>query len=311
MPVPKPAFPFRLLFSALCFLAVSDVKAEILANTFSIVAADPETSETGVAVATRLPAVGMYVPFADAGAGAVASQAIVNPEYGPAALDLLRQGVASSEIVRRLTEADPRRDDRQLSVITPDGTAAAFTGRENSAVCGHLTGPGYAVSGNLLASTTTLSAMAEAFEKGEGRLSDRMLAALAAGEAAGGDKRGKQSAAILVVRPGAYFNGKVVDLRVDEHAQPVQELQRVYRVYMSSFLNLPGYRSLAPGDDGGDVRKLNNWLAAAGYGNKADLTEAGDTFTTATALALREFSGGSEAALTPSQALRLQRKAGR
>lgn len=284
--------------------------AEVRANTFSIVAADPQTSEVGVAVATRLPAVGMYVPFADPEAGAVASQAIVNPEYGPAALEMLRNGITPVEVVERLTKADPRRHDRQISIISPDGTAAAFTGEANTAECGHITGANFAVAGNMLASTASLAAMAKAFETTEGHLSDRMLEALSAGEEAGGDKRGKQSAAVLVVRPNAYFNGKVVDLRVDEHTEPVQELRRVHRVYMSSFLSLPGYREYKVGDSGGDIKKLNAWLAATGYGEMTELKGSGDTFTTSTAAALHKYTGKPNS-LSPAEARKLQLRAQR
>lgn len=283
---------------------------EIMANTFSIVAADPETGEVGVAVATRLPAVGMYVPFAEAGVGAVASQAIVNPEYGPACLKLLKAGVAPADVVTTVTGADPRRADRQLSVITPDGRAASFTGEANSQACGHLVGKNCAVAGNLLVSTATIIALRDTFENTQGRLSDRMLAALEAGEKAGGDQRGKQSAAILVVRPGAYFNGKVVDLRVDDDPHPIQQLHKIYRTYMSTFLNLPGYRDIVAGTSGPDIKRLNTWLAALSQADTAALISSGDTCTSATEAALHHFLGtGETLSLTPADSYRLQRAA--
>jgi uncharacterized Ntn-hydrolase superfamily protein len=288
---------------------------EICAHTFSIVAADPETSEVGVAVATRLPAVGMYVPFAEAGVGAVASQAIVNPAYGPAALRMLRSGAKPEEIIRELTSHDPRAVDRQLTVINQDGQVAGFTGGKNSEVCGHILGDHFAVAGNLLATSTTLPALADTFRRAKGRLADRMLEALAAGEAAGGDRRGKQSAAILVVRPDAFFNGKVVDLRVDDSPDPIRELQRVYGVYTTAFLNIPGYRPLPEGTQGEDVRKLNNWLAAAGSGDRAALSAARDTMTSVTLAALERFlaQAGFDPAkgLTPEASHALQKQASR
>ena len=282
---------------------------DVVCNTFSIVAADPETSEVGVAVATKLPAVGMYVPFAEAGVGAVASQAIVNPKYGPTCLQMLRDGLSPDQIVTSVTQADARRDDRQLSVITPDGRAATFTGRANSAYCGDLIGKNCAVAGNLLSTTKTLTSMRDTFENTTGRLSDRMLAAIEAGEKAGGDKRGKQSAAMLIVRPDAYFNGKVVDIRVDDSPNPIQQLNHVYGTYMSTFLNLPGYRPMKLGTTGGDVKKLNDWLTAAGHGSPAELKLSADVYTSATQVALRSFLGGEEEYLSPQNSLRLQRAA--
>lgn len=289
--------------------APDDPDVEI--NTFSIVAADPETGDIGVAVATRLPAVGMYVPFVEAGVGAVSSQAIVNPQYGPQCLDLLRRGMPPEEVIAAVTTTDPRRADRQLSVVAPDGRAASYTGDANSAACGHRVGENYAVAGNLLASEDVLDAMARAFEQTEGRLGDRLMAALAAGDKAGGDRRGKQSAAILVKRPGAYFNDKLIDLRVDDSPQSIEELQRIYRVYMSTFLNLPGYRALAVGDRGADVRKLNTWLAEAGYGDAEALAKSGDEYTAATHAALEQALARDsvDVEITPAAAWRLEREA--
>jgi uncharacterized Ntn-hydrolase superfamily protein len=288
---------------------------EIMANTFSVVAADPSTSEVGVAVATRLPAVGMYVPFARAGVGAVASQAIVNPQYGPKCLELLSSGKSPEQIVEEVTSADADKKDRQLSVVSADGRAAAFTGAANSAVCGHRVGAGYAIAGNLLSSTATLDSMETAFQQSKGRLSDRLLATLAAGETAGGDKRGKQSAALIVVRLDAYFNGKVVDLRVDDSPDPIGELRRVYAVYMSTFLNLPGYRTIESGAKGEDVRKLNLWLKRAGFLTAGQQAENADTFTSTTAEALLNFrrSSGLEphnnGQIGPEESLALQQLA--
>lgn len=308
-----PKWARLVLMTWLSVAASAHAEERAEANTFSIVAADPQTSEVGVAVATRLPAVGMYVPFAEAGVGAVASQAIVNPAYGPKCLELLRQGIPPQEILEQVVGTDPTREDRQLTIINLQGESAGFTGDKNSQVCGHRTGENFAVAGNLLATTQTLDAMAEAFQKASGRLSDRLLMALEAGDAAGGDKRGKQSAALLVVKPGAYFNGKVVDLRVDEHEHPIHELRRVYGVYMTSFLNLPGYADMQAGDAGPHIKKLNGWLIATGFGDRAGLIESGDTFTSATRQGLEEFRSSLDQnahqsdRLTPAESHILQR----
>lgn len=230
-----------------------------VAHTFSIVAYDEATGDVGVATATKLPAVGMYVPFAKAGVGAIASQAIVNPEFGPKGLELLAQGLSAEEVKNRLIGADPMRDHRQLIIVDTKGGVAAFSGKKNSHYYGHSIGKNMAVAGNLLAGEECLKQMAAVFRSTTGRLSDKLLAALEAGEAAGGDRRGKQSAAILVTRPGAYFQEKFVDLRVDDNAKPVRELRRIYNVYMATFLHLPGYRDLSTGK-GDDVATLQKWL---------------------------------------------------
>jgi uncharacterized Ntn-hydrolase superfamily protein len=157
--------------------------------------------------------------------------------------------------------------------------------------------------------------MEDVFRISKGRLSDRLLATLAAGEAAGGDKRGKQSAALLVLRPDAYFNGKVVDLRVDDSPQPIEELQRVYAVYMSTFLNLPGYRKLEVGSKGEDVRKLNLWLARAGYMDLKQASDSSDSFTSRTISALQKFRAESgiaaDAEFSPEESLAIQQLASR
>lgn len=207
--------------------------------TFSIVAHDAETGEWGVAVQSKFLAVGALVIHAAAGAGAIATQAWMNPRYGPEGLQMLSEGVSAAEVVDRLTAADPGRAHRQLGVVDARGGAAAYTGDECMHWAGHRTGPGYACQGNILVSEETLSAMEAAHLSGHGHLADRLLGALRAAQAAGGDSRGKQAAALLVVRAGGGyggFNDRLVDLRVDDHPDPIEELSRLLDLHRQTFL---------------------------------------------------------------------------
>ena len=200
--------------------------------TFSVVAADPRTGELGVAVQSRFLAVGAVVPWARAGVGAVATQSLANTTYGPEGLKLLAAGKSPGDVVKTLTEQDPARAVRQLGVVSADGRAATFTGAECNAWAGGRLGKNFAVQGNILAGEAVVEAMAASLEKSEGgKLAQRLIDALAAGQAAGGDKRGMQSAALLVVREGwgyAGLNDRYRDLRVDDHPAPITELQRLY-----------------------------------------------------------------------------------
>ena len=199
-------------------------------NTFSIVAYDPEKKEWGVAVASKYLAVGSVVPWAKAGVGAVATQASVNATYGPRGLELLAEGKSPEEVVKTLTDADKGKDARQLGVIDAKGEVASFTGPKCIPWAGHKTGKHYACQGNILAGEDVVNGMAKAFEEANGPLAWRLMAALEAAEKAGGDKRGKQSAAILVVRDKTGpngFNDRYIDLRVDDHENPIPELARI------------------------------------------------------------------------------------
>jgi uncharacterized Ntn-hydrolase superfamily protein len=193
-------------------------------HTFSIVAHDPERKEWGVGVASRVLAVGSVVSNARANVGAVATQASTNISWGPKGLELLADGKSAAEVVKTLTEADKLSAIRQLGVVDAKGTAAAFTGERCGKYAGHKTGKHYACQGNLLAGEAVVTDMARAFEEAKGPLAWRIMAAMEAAEKAGGDKRGKQSAAILVVREGA---GRHIDLRVDDHKEPIPELARI------------------------------------------------------------------------------------
>lgn len=197
------------------------------ADTFSIVAYDSDARMCGVAVSTRMPAIGGLAVFARAGAGAIATQALINPLLGVDGLDLLQQHSAD-EALRRVLDSDPDAEARQLAVVDASGGAAAHTGSQTHPWSGHRLGPGYAAAGNILVNGDTVAAMAERFEGSSGRpLAERLLMSLEAGQQAGGDRRGKQSAALYVDAGQPY---PYADLRVDEHPDPVSELRRVYEV---------------------------------------------------------------------------------
>ena len=201
-----------------------------LVATFSIAAFDPETDSLGVAVQSKFLAVGSVVPWARAGIGAVATQAMANFNYGPRGLDLMAEGRTAEETLEALTSADEGRDHRQLGVVDARGRAATYTGSECFDWAGGVTGEYYAAQGNILVGRETVDAMAKAYEGTEGDLAARLLAALDAGQEAGGDSRGRQSAALLVVREGGGYGGdndRVIDLRVDEHPDPIKELIRI------------------------------------------------------------------------------------
>ena len=206
-----------------------------MVNTFSIVAHDPQGREWGVGVASRYLAVGRVVPWAKAGVGAVATQAEVNTSYGPRGLDLLAGGMKPEEVLAELTGADENRDLRQVGVIDGHGNAATYTGLQCVAWAGGRTGRNYACQGNILTGGEVIAEMARAFEEVQGPLSWRIMASLEAAEAAGGDRRGKQSAALLVAREGGgpgWFDDHPIDFRVDDHPEPVKELARILAIRM-------------------------------------------------------------------------------
>lgn len=200
-------------------------------STFSIVAADPASGEVGVAVASRFFAVGTVVPWAKAGVGAVATQASANTSFGPGGLDLMARGLSAEEALKVLVRGDEGRDRRQAGLVTAAGDAATFTGSGANAWAGGRKGPGFAVQGNILVGEAVVAGMEKAFLASAGRpLAERLLAALTAGDAAGGDSRGRQSAALLVCRAKGGYNGftdRAVDVRVDDHPDPFRELARL------------------------------------------------------------------------------------
>ena len=198
--------------------------------TFSIATFDPETDSLGVAVQSKFLAVGAVVPWARAGVGAVATQAMANFNYGPRGLQLMAEGRTAEETVEALTSADEDRDHRQLGVVDARGRAATYTGSGCFDWAGGVTGEHYAAQGNILVGRETVEAMAKTYEETGGEFAARLLAALGAGQEAGGDSRGRQSAALLVVREGGGYGGdndRVIDLRVDDHPGPIEELARL------------------------------------------------------------------------------------
>jgi len=226
------------------------LSAEARPGTFSIVALDPSSGEIGVAVASKFLAVGAVVPWAQAGAGGIATQAWANLSYGPQGLRLLASGEAAEAVLQRLVEPDGNREHRQVGVVDARGRAAAWTGRDCIPWAGHRLGDGFTCQGNILVGPEVVEAMAETFERTPGPLPERLLTALAAGQREGGDSRGQQSSALLVVKEGGSYGGyldRYIDLRVDDHPAPVEELQRLlglHRLYFPtaqrSFTELAG-----------------------------------------------------------------------
>ncbi len=218
------------LFATLLLLATSAGFAEPIVATFSIVAADPENGEVGVAVASRFFSVGSVVPFGKGDVGAVATQANANVTFGPRGLELLARGVQPDEIVTVLLRDEPADNGRQFGIVSADGLSATYTGPGALAWAGGRAGPNYAVQGNILTGEDVVIAMEKAFLETEGTLADRMYAALIAGDAKGGDSRGKQSAALIVRKPGTGYGGnndRAIDIRVDDHETPFKELGRL------------------------------------------------------------------------------------
>lgn len=256
--------------------------------TFSIVARDPQTGELGIAVQSKFLAVGAVVPWAKAGIGAIATQSWANTTYGPRGLELLASGLPASEVLAQLTRDDDKRASRQVGIVGITGTPATYTGEECFPWAGGLIGEHYACQGNILVGEDTVLAMARTFEETTGHLCDRLIAALAAGQTAGGDSRGQQSAALLVVREGGGyegFNDRYIDLRVDDHPHPIDELHRIlqlHKLYLSP-------------TEPGDIMVIDHALAVE---LQELLTKSGDyqgsitgSYDESTRDAFRKFSG--------------------
>jgi uncharacterized Ntn-hydrolase superfamily protein len=207
--------------------------------TFSIVAFDQATGDLGVAVASRFPCVGAVVPWARAGVGAVATQSWANTDFGPDGLQLMGGGLPAAAALDAVLEPDEDREERQAGFVDANGGSASFTGANCMAWAGGRTGDGFAAQGNILASEQVVDELARVFAATKGDLCDRLLAALLAGDAAGGDRRGKQSAALLVVRAGGGYEGRndrYIDLRVDDHPDAPAELARLFSVWDDTML---------------------------------------------------------------------------
>ena len=224
-----------LFASGLMSIGLAGAPAGPLAHTFSIVARDAVTGEMGVAVQSHWFSVGSVVTWAEAGVGAVATQSFIDPAYGPRGLELMRKGVRAPAALEQLVAADKQRDGRQVAMVDAAGRVSAFTGKSAIAAAGHHIGRDFSVQANMMANPKVWPAMAAAFERTKGDLADRMLAALEAGQAAGGDMRGKQSAALLIVKAkgtGRPWVGgdRTFDLRVDDDPEPIRELRRLVRL---------------------------------------------------------------------------------
>ena len=240
---------------------------ERVVATYSICACDLEAGQWGVATQSKFLAVGSVVPWAEPHVGAIATQSYANPRYGPDGLRLLREGLSAEEAVERLTAEDDGRDQRQLGIVDARGRSASFTGPGCHDWAGGLIGPGFAAQGNILVSEDTVAALAATFQATAGRsLAERLLECLAAAQAAGGDRRGQQSAALLVVeRDGGYagLSDVLVDLRTDDHEHPVEELARLYRIHQSLFGKTPKDEWVEVDDE--LAAELTERLARLGY----------------------------------------------
>ena len=227
------------IFLSIFFMAHSkNTLPSVPISTFSIIARDSETNELGVAVQSKFIAVGSVVPYAKAGIGAVASQAWGNVQYGPVGLKLLSQGIRTEQIIALMIKTDPLQKHRQVAIINEDGNTSNHTGTECLNWAGTRSGKNFSVQGNLLTGPQVVEAMANSFKKSSGFLAERLIMALQAGQDAGGDKRGMQSAALLVVKENWGYGGlndRFRDLRVDDHSNPIQELNRIYKIHRKIF----------------------------------------------------------------------------
>jgi uncharacterized Ntn-hydrolase superfamily protein len=240
-------------------------------STFSIVAFDFENGDLGAAVQSKFPAVGAVVPWARAGVGAIATQAWCNTTYGPNGLMMLERNLSAQETLRKLLADDTSPQVRQFAVVDAKGQVAAHTGTECLEWAGHVTGKGYSCQGNILAGAKVVESMARAYDETSGDLIDKLMQALSAGQAAGGDRRGQQSAALLVVREkGGYegFTDRYVDLRVDDHQTPIEELKRVLKIYDMTMLSREDPKNLLTIDNDVTVILQKN-LAKLGIYNGA------------------------------------------
>ena len=273
----------------------------MIVATYSIAACDLEASQWGVAVQSKFLSVGSVVPWAEPGVGAIATQAYANPRYGPEGLALLRDGLDAEAAVQRLVEADEGRDERQVGVVDGEGRSAAWTGPGCNEWAGHRTGHCYAAQGNILVGKETVDALAVTFESTAGRpLADRLVECLAAAQLAGGDRRGQQSASLLIVeRNGGYaqLSDLVCDLRVDDHERPIEELRRIYTLHHRLFGKTPRKEWLPlEGALGDEVRdrlgklgysSLHEW---AGVENLEERVDGSDSIDPVVLEVLRDVS---------------------
>lgn len=263
MRIMKKFFLFLLMLVTGTGLAQRPYGKEPLAHTYSIVAIDPETGDMGVAVQSHWFATGTIVTWGEAGVGVIATQSFVNPAFGPQGLALLKQGLGAKEVLKRLIDGDEGRDFRQLAILDARGGVAAYTGAKCIEAAGHLEGAGFSVQANLMTNDRIWPAMSRAFQASKGQpLAERLLRSMEAAEAEGGDIRGKQSAAILVVsakNTGQVWVDRKVDLRIDDHPAPLVELRRLLKVHQA-------YGHMNAGDlavEKGDMQKAQQEYGAA------------------------------------------------
>ncbi len=257
-------------------------------STFSIVAFDPETKELGIAVESKFLSVGAVVPWAQAGVGAIATQSWANTSYGPRGLRMLKRGMTPTQVGKQLVANDKNAAQRQFGIVDARGRAFTYTGKGCYDWAGGVIGKNFAAQGNILVSAATVDALAETFEQTRGALAERLVAALAAGQAAGGDRRGQESAALLVVRDnGGYggFNDRYIDLRVDDHPAPIDELKRLLDLH-HLYLGKTDPKDILP-IDANIARELQAMMQRRGYYASALNGE----WDAAAQKAFREFAG--------------------
>ena len=233
--------------------------------TYSIVAVDPDTQTVGIGVQSKFLAAGAIVPWVQAGVGAVATQAMANTQYGPRGLALLQASYTPDQVIARLTQDDEGRSSRQMGVVSISGKAAAYTGDACTPWAGHIVGDGFTCQGNILASEEVVAQMVHAYQKTGGDLVQRLLATLDAAQSAGGDTRGMQAAALVVEQPGGGFGGlgdRIMDLRVDDHPEPLKELRRLVGIHRLIFC--PGDPDRRIRLEGPIVKRVQRCLTAAG-----------------------------------------------
>jgi uncharacterized Ntn-hydrolase superfamily protein len=312
------SIPLLLVLLLTATAAVGGAERHPELSTFSIVACDTVNEFLGVAIQSRVIAAGSIVPAAEAGVGAIATQAFANVGYKTDALRMLREGMTPEQVTAEFVRTDPRIQTRQFALVDDGCRFAAFTGDSTIAWSGHRIGAHYSVQGNILAGPEVVEAMATAYEASEARglpFGERLLEALKAGQHAGGDTRGRQGAGLLIVRPGGGYAGgddRYADLRVEDHAEPILELERVYRLWMSLFHPadhfLPDGTAGFSAPAGPHVCTLRNRLAELGHGTPT--TQATCAFDENVIPALRSFQQAEglpeQPALTPEAAARLR-----
>ena len=257
-------------------------------STFSIVACDLKIDAWGIAVASKFPAVGSVVPWAQVGAGAIATQAAANTSFGPRGLEMLTIGTSAEETLGRLLANDPERENRQVGIVDKHGGSATYSGKSCNDWAGGANGPGYAIQGNILVSDQVVPAMQKAFQETDGELPERLYAALFAGDKAGGDRRGRQSAAIYVVKPQGGYGGFIdrwIDYRVDDHFDPVTRLGDLLQLHRLYFGKSPESERLVL--SGNVLSRLQEIMKQTSYYHGPALGQMDET----TRIALNAFMG--------------------